>query len=192
MKTVLFVPGFQENLQTRDYLKTINAIEERGYKVKFIAINWRGTTIENWVKELNLVYTKLDPKETVLAGFSYGAMVAFVTATKINPSELWLFSLSPYFSEDLKNLHTKLAWIRDIGIRRVSAFEKLDFRKLSKAINCKVLLFAGSLELEKFPRLDERIKLAHSLISNSELILVAGVGHNVVDPKYINSIVNNI
>ncbi len=192
MKTVLFVPGFQENLQTRDYSKTINAIEARGYKVKFISINWRGTTIINWVKDLNLVYAKFDPKETVLAGFSYGAMTTFVTATKRNPSELWLFSLSPYFSEDVKSLHTKLAWIRDIGIRRVLAFEKLNFRELSKAIDCKVLLFAGGLELEKFPNLDRRIKSAHSLISNSELILAAGVGHNVVDPKYINSIVNNI
>ena len=192
MKKVLFVPGFQENIQTRDYSKTIKAIEERGYKVEFIAINWRGTTIENWVNELNLVYSKYDPKEVVLAGFSYGAMTAFVTAAKRIPSELWLFSLSPYFSEDLKNLHTRLAWIKDVGIRRVLAFEKVKFRELYQAINCKVLLFAGSLELEKFPNLDERIKSAHSLISNSELILAAGVGHDVVDPKYIDSIVNNI
>ena len=50
MKTVLFVPGFRENLKTRDYKSTIKAIEEKGYGVKFVPINWQKTVISDWVK----------------------------------------------------------------------------------------------------------------------------------------------
>src|ERR1035437_7799397 len=103
MKTVLFVPGYQEDMKSRDYASTIRAIESQGYEVKFVPINWKRTTIDQWVEELDAEYGKCDPKQTIIAGFSFGAMTAFVTATKRNPFELWLFSLSPYFVEDLES-----------------------------------------------------------------------------------------
>lgn len=117
MKTVLFVPGYQEDLTSRDYNATIKAIEKRGYKVEFVPIQWTRTTITNWVKELDKAYSNHDQSQTILAGFSYGAMTAFVSATKRNPSELWLFSLSPYFAEDLISKNMKQAWLNNIGQR---------------------------------------------------------------------------
>lgn len=36
MKTVLFVPGLKEDMESRDYALTIDAIESKGYKVKFV------------------------------------------------------------------------------------------------------------------------------------------------------------
>jgi len=38
MKTVLFVPGFQEDESSRDYQSTITAIQKKGYKVVFVPI----------------------------------------------------------------------------------------------------------------------------------------------------------
>src|ERR1700745_701040 len=102
MKTVLFVPGYQEDIKSRDYTSTVRTIEKQGYKVKFVPINWVRTTIDNWVDELEAVYSKHDPADTILAGFSFGAITAFVAAVKQNPFELWLFSLSGYFDEDVK------------------------------------------------------------------------------------------
>ena len=104
MKTVLFVPGFQEDLTTRDYASVLTAITERGYDVKFVPIKWARTTITEWVEELDIEYAKYDPVNTVLAGFSYGSMTAFMSAVKRNPAELWLFSFSPYFSDDMPKL----------------------------------------------------------------------------------------
>lgn len=188
MKAVLFVPGFQEDMKSRDYATTIAAIESRGYNVKFVPIKWARTTIEQWVEELDEVYEKYDPKQTILAGFSYGAMTAFVVATKRAPAELWLFSLSPYFAEDHKSKNMKSTWLKQIGHRRVTAFEKLNFEKLSKLVSCKVLLFAGQLEIDKWPVIGERVHAAHELLSDNDLKVIPDVGHNIADKKYVAAI----
>lgn len=104
MKTVLLLPGFRESIDYRDYKSVIKAIETKGYKVRFIPINWNKTLLRDWTRELEAVYSTLDAKTTILAGFSYGSMTAFMAATKRNPSELWLFSFSPYFSDDMPKM----------------------------------------------------------------------------------------
>ena len=192
MKTVLFIPGFQEDLNFRNYTSTITAIEKRGYKVKFVPINWKRTTIEDWVSELDEVYATHDSSQTILAGFSYGAMTAFISATKRNPSELWLFSLSPYFAKDLKSKNMKSTWLKQIGKRRVAAFSKLSFDELSKDVGCKTLLFLGQIEAHKWPIMQERADEAHRLLKSNELIIVRDVGHDVADKRYINEITHAI
>ena len=188
VKTVLFVPGFQENLHSRDYSATIVAIKKRGYEVKFVPINWKRTTIEDWTRELDLIYQKHDSKDTILAGFSYGAMTAFMSATKKNPSELWLFSLSPYFAEDLKSRNMMITWLRQIGNRRVKAFSKLNFASLSKNVQCRTLLFAGQLEINKWPVIAERVTRANKLLKNAKLTIVQDAGHDVSNKGYIDAI----
>jgi len=69
-------------MESRDYASIIRAIKAQGYKVKFVPINWKRTTINQWADELEAVYNKCDPKQTIIAGFSFGAMTAFVVATK--------------------------------------------------------------------------------------------------------------
>lgn len=130
MKTVLFVPGFREDISSRDYKSTIAAIESKGYKVEFVPINWLRTTIHDWTKELNEVYSNYDVAETILAGFSYGSMTAFMATTRRNPYELWLFSFSPYFSDDITEM--KKSWLSNIGLHRANSFRKLDFNTLAK------------------------------------------------------------
>lgn len=192
MKTVLFVPGYQEDIDSRDYRATIRAIEKKGYKVRFVPINWVRTTIDYWVEEFDKVYATYDPKETILAGFSYGAMTVFMSAVKRNPSELWLFSLSPYFAEDLKSKNMKQAWLKRIGHRRVTAFNELNFERLSKAINCRTLLFAGQLEIDKWPVIGERVIEADRLLSDVTLIIIPDAGHDVANKDYVQAITNQI
>jgi pimeloyl-ACP methyl ester carboxylesterase len=192
MKTVLFVPGFQEDMKSRDYPSTIAAIEKKGYAVKFVPINWMHTTIEQWVEQLDEVYSKHDPKDTVLAGFSYGSMTAFMSATKRNPSELWLFSLSPYFAEDLVSKHMKATWLKGIGHRRVTAFSKLNFKTLARQIQCKTFLFVGQLEIDKFPGIGVRATESHRLLKASKLFVIPESGHDVSDAHYIKTITESI
>lgn len=188
MKTVLFVPGFKEGMKSRDYKSTIKAIESSGYKVRFVPIKWDRTTIEDWLNELEAEYSKHDPKETILAGFSFGAMTALVAATKQNPSELWLFSLSPYFHEDIHSSHMRKSWLQHIGHRRVSAFNKLNFKDLAKTILCKTFIFAGQAELNKWPDMKHRTTSAERLIQESKLPVIDGVGHDVSDERYFDAI----
>ena len=192
MKTVLFVPGFKENKQSRNYDATMKAIESCGYKVKFVPISWNRTPTVDWIDELDKVYRNFDSVQTILAGFSYGAMTAFMTATKRNPSELWLFSLSPYFAEDLKSKNMRDTWLKGIGKHRVVDFSALSFESLAKSVNCKTLLFAGQLEIDKWPVIGERAKDAHSLLRNNKLVIIPEVGHDVADLKYIEAISGNI
>ncbi len=188
MKTVLFVPGFQEGLKSRDYTSTIKAIESAGYRVKFVPIHWPRTTIDDWIQELEAEYAKHDPKQTILAGFSFGAMTAFTVATRTNPVELWLFSLSPYFNEDIHSKNMKQSWLNNIGHRRVTAFDRLNFESLATTIHCKTLIFAGKAETDKWPDMKNRTLAADKLINDSTLSIIDGVGHDVADPLYIDAI----
>lgn len=190
MKTVLFVPGFKEDINSRNYQSAVSAIEQKGYIVKFISINWGRTTIEDWLFELNNEYKKYNQKDVILAGFSFGAMTALVTASKNNPYELWLFSLSPYFLQDLPKL--KKYWISLIGLRLKEAFINLNFDEIAKTIECKTLLFYGEIEALKYPILKERVLIANKLISNSKLIVASNCDHDVADCNYIKAITNNI
>jgi len=192
MKTVLFVPGYQEDLNSRDYDATIKAIESKGYKIKFVPITWKRTTIDNWLEELETEYSKHDPKNTILAGFSFGAMTAFVAASRKNPSELWLCSLSSYFNEDNASPSQKKSWLTNLGHRRVSAFDALNFKELSSKIHCKTLLFYGQRELDKWPVMNERAIGAQKLLKNNLYLPVPDVGHDVADEKYILKIRQSI
>jgi pimeloyl-ACP methyl ester carboxylesterase len=186
MKTVLFVPGFKEGLTDRNYKAVLKVIESKGYKAVFVPMQWKRTTITDWEAELAKVYEKYEPKNTILAGFSYGAMTALVAASKRVPAGLWLFSLSPYFSEDIPFL--KLAWLRAIGKQRQERFWRLSFDELYPKVVCPVKLFAGSKELQKWPDMARRAEDAAQKFKNCTYTVVENVGHNIEHPLYIQAI----
>lgn len=187
MKTVLFVPGFQEDIGSRDYKAVLRAIARQRFIVEFVPIVWSRTTVEDWVAELNEVYGKHDPAFTILAGFSYGALTALACAANLNPAELWVFSLSPYFSEDLPDLQP--SWLRAIGKNRVKAFAKLNFFKLAANIHCPTYIFAGEYEVQQ---IQVRARTAEQAITRSQFITVPNVGHDVAAPQYIRTIIETI
>ena len=188
MKTVLLVPGFHETMTSRDYAALIAAITAKGYSVRFVPIQWARTTIDGWVTQLERVYANYDPQHTVLAGFSFGAMAAFVAAARRNPAELWLFSFSPYFAEDLTSGHMKAAWLKQKGRRRVASFAKVSFVDLAPTVRCRTLLFVGQSELDDWPIMAERTNDAQKRLPRSSVVTIPGVGHNVTDPAYIAAI----
>ena len=186
MKTVLFVPGFRESIDSRDYKSTLEAIKNKGYSVKFVPIEWTRTTIEDWTKELDVEYSKHDPANTILAGFSYGSLTAFMSATKHNPAELWLFSFSPYFADDIPKM--KKSWLKEIGKYRADAFSKLEFNELARYIKCKTQIVVGEKEIKKYPLIGNRSTVASNEIKNSHMTIVDGSDHDVTDKRYITAI----
>jgi hypothetical protein len=190
VKTVLLVPGNKQGMHTHPYQNTVEAIEKAGYKVKFIPVNWKYTTINDWVAQLEEEYLKLDPKNTILAGFSFGSMTVFMEASKRPPAELWLFSLSPYFAEDLPLL--KNTWKDGIGKKRIKVFSDMRFNELVTKISSKTLIFVGDKELERYPDLAYRSEDAHTKIRNSKYIVAEDVGHEVTHPNYMKAIAENI
>ncbi len=190
MKTVLFVPGFRQSLHTHDYKSLLTSVESKGYKTVFVPIIWDRTTVVDWVAQLEHEYEKHDPKNIILAGFSYGSYTAFVAAAKLNPSELWLFSLSPYFAEDIP--HLKKSWKKNIGMRRVEQFKLVNFNLLTKRINCPTKIFIGEIELEKYEMLKTRCQEATKKIKQSELLVASNADHDVTNENYIKKIAESI
>lgn len=115
-------------------------------------------------------------------------MTCLVAATQRNPSELWLFSLSPYFAEDIRSKNMNQSWLNNIGYRRVTVFNKLNFKDLADKINCKTLLFSGEIELSKWSVLQERVVLARTLLKNNIQTIVPSAGHDVSEPHDIKAI----
>ena len=86
----------------------------------------------------------------------------------------------------------KATWLKHIGKRRVTAFDKLSFNDLANSVHCKTLLFVGQVEANKWPVMQERTDEAHELLKTNELIVVKGAGHDVADKRYIDEIVHAI
>lgn len=192
MKTVLLAPGFRDSLESYDYASVIRAIAAAGYKVTFVPIQWKRTIIDNWAEQLETEYVKHDPANTILAGFSFGAMTAFVAASKRNPSELWLFSLSGYFAEDITSKEMKKSWLKNIGHRRAAAFSKLDYKTLASKIECKVLLFTGKIEMDMWPTMRHRTNEAPKYLADAKLTIIENVGHDVANKAYITAVSKQI
>lgn len=192
IKTVLFIPGFEETIDSRDYRATMRAIESRGYNVVFVPISWSRKTIDDWVVEFGHEYAQYDPADTILAGFSFGATTAFVAATHRQPVEVWLFSLSPYFAEDFVSKNMKKSWVTHIGHRRADAFRRLSFAKLQAKINAPTILFYGQNEIDKWPVMAERAYDAKRRMRYARFVAIPDVGHDIADPAYIQAIVEHI
>lgn len=181
MKTVLFIPGFGEGLESRDYRSVLQAFESKNYQAVFVPIKWERTDLGHWLKEFNKTYREYDPSQTILAGFSFGAVTAFAAAAERQPAELWLCSLSPYFDSD----NPKKSWLTFIGKRRAQAFAALDFPALTGKISCPTKVMYGALEVEE---VKHRARKAHALIKNSQLIEVPGAKHDIAASAYIEAI----
>ncbi len=181
MKTVLFIPGFYETLKDRDYTGVLNAFASKGYSTKFVPLKWKRTDLTHWLKEFNATYQNYEPNNTILAGFSFGAVTALVAAAERNPAELWLCSLSPYFAGD----NPKKSWVKGIGKRRAQAFSNTNFTAIAKQINCPTKILYGALEGAE---IEHRAVESHELIKSSVVIKVPDTKHDVAALEYIKAI----
>lgn len=161
--------------------------KELGYEPHFVSIDWKYKTIDDWVEQVKSKISKQELENSLLSGFSWGSMIALTLAAEYkNPQRLFLFSLSPYFAEDLP--HVKEAWLKWAGKRRVAKFKLLSMNKLAAKINCPTTIFIGSKEVSKYSDMKRRTKEAHKRIKGSKVIEIEGVKHDVGDPKYIEAI----
>lgn len=115
-----------------------------------------------------------------LWGFSWGAMIALITASKIKPAMLILCSLSPWFKEDLPYIPQR--WRKRIGKKRLQEFKQLSFRQVAKKVRCPTILVAGSKEKKELLR---RVYDAHKRLKHSKLFIVQSAKHNIAQKEYL-------
>lgn len=185
-KIVYIIPGFGESVKLKGYQKIINSFKLKGFKPVTIKIDWNYKVLSDYVVQFlsQLAHKKSD--KVYVLGFSYGALIAFITSEQVKPDIQFLCSLSPHFKEDLVSF--KKSWKKYLGTRRINDLANFSFDKLSKTSANKTIMFMGTNEREKFPLFEKRVKLANKLIKNSELIEIESVDHNISQKEYYESV----
>ena len=179
-KLIYIIPGYSEFTKERKYQIVGSFFKKKGYSVKYVDINWKYKTMSDYVKEFEEKVSKDNTTNFSVLGFSFGAMIAFISATHINFKNLYLCSLSPYFKEDVSKL--KDSWKKAIGKRKLKDVNNFSFNKIVKSIKCKSLLFVG--EKEHLLVLN-RVKETHKKIRNSSLIIVPNAKHEMGYKNYL-------
>lgn len=179
------IPGHMEShLTKRGYDKIAKLFEARAIEPIHVEINWKNkksVSFTDYTEQFLKLYKKQKDTEVFILGFSFGAMIAFLVASKIKPKALILCSLSPYFEEDLKNL--KPAWLK--WWQKHSVGDDYSFIKLASSITSKTYLIVGE---EEHKSCLIRTKDAKRKLLNSHLFVAKGAKHNVGQMEYLETI----
>lgn len=183
MSKVYIIPGFRHEISDDEYTWLIDHVKNIGHDPISIKISWNNRVMSDYVSEFLSQYEYR--QDNIVIGFSFGAMIAAVSAPKTSPDQLFLLSLSPYFSRDISGL--KKAWLRNIGPRRADDFMNYDFDDISKNLPDETLIFYGEEEGSKYPSLKKTCEDA-SQLSGSKLISVNNAPHSIKFPEYQRAI----
>lgn len=178
------MPSFG-NSSPSPFTPVLSLMEQMGYRPTFIPTQWENTTIIDWRQQAERVYDRCQPDQTILAGFSFGAMTALAVAAKRNPAKLWLFSPSPYFAEDIPTLPANFIEFAGQYPPRLDAFRQIYFEELALRIACPTLLVQGGNEGEQIAH---RIDETGRLIPGAYTYIAQDVTHNLLHPIYLATI----
>jgi pimeloyl-ACP methyl ester carboxylesterase len=186
VKTVLVVPGFKDH--ERDYKEVLAEYRKKGYFVRFIPIDWNETTLDHWYRQALAVYVEYDPREVILVGHSFGAIVALLLAAYRNPWRLHLLSLSGRFAEDIP--YMKPGKAEFLGPEIMEAFARYRFEDVIPRITCKTILFIGGEEYQESPDMAFRVHETHHRlgIQRSRIVKADGAGHDPTHHAYLEAI----
>jgi len=175
------IPGYRETSDNAGYKEIASMFRKKGCDPVIVTIDWKNKTMAEYVDQFRTILSKTD-EPFYLFGFSFGAFIAFLTATERKPKALFLASPSPYFKEDLPSVPA--AWKRFIGKNRVKVFSTYSFPVLAKKITCPTYVFLGEKEAKKFPSLEYRAKDAAKRIKNATLTVIPGAKHDASQKEY--------
>jgi len=185
-KTIFVIPGYRHVPTNKAYLALSEILKSEGYEPILVEIPWKKTTISENTAHFIKTYNKIKTRKKYILGFSYGAMIAFLAATKISVDTLILCSLSPYFQEDLPK--KKVYFRSPIQADRYNDFSKLHFATLAKKLKAKKIhLLYGTKEARSLIR---RVNDAFARITLEDKFVqrVKAVDHNIGDKRYLETI----
>lgn len=183
-KTVFIIPGFKQKPTQKAYKKLIQILQKEGYYTVSVTLPWKQRTISENTTLFLRQYNKLQRKKKYILGFSFGAMIAFLAATKVRTAGLILCSLSPYFKEDVAK--ERKSDLSSLMQHRYRDFSRLHGKTLAKQIKTKqILMLYGVKEAES---LIKRVKKTFKQISSKRkfLIPILEVEHNIGDKRYLH------
>ena len=188
-KNLFIIPGFTHQATEKPYDWLDVHYKKQGFMIQKVPIKWSHCVMSDYVEEFKRLYDERKVETNYVLGFSFGAMIACITAAELKPDKLALCSLSPYFKEDLSSL--KSSWKECIGKRRLLDFKKYHFEKIYPKIHSETFVFYGEKEV-KYPSLKKRCEEAAASIRNTRLVVVPDAPHDIDHPNYQKAIKNNL
>lgn len=101
-KKIYIIPGFGETTRAKNYKEIIHFAKSKGFKIVPIKIIWSlDLPFSNFIKQVNKQIPNKIPGDYIF-GFSFGAYITALLASKKKAKGYFFCSMSPYFKEDLK------------------------------------------------------------------------------------------
>lgn len=168
-KIIYIIPGFRQKPTSRAYKQIVKVLKSEGYLPIPIYIPWKKTTISEKTDYFLKQFRKRRAKSKSILGFSFGAIIGFLAATKVPVSALILCSLSPYFKEDI-------------------ATSDLHSATLAKRLRAKrILMLYGKREskplVKRVTKTFRQIKSSHKY-----LIPIPATEHDIGNRRYLHTI----
>lgn len=183
---IFLIPGFKQKPTNKCFTWLINFLQNKGFHVIRVSINWEYRTMSDYVKDFKTQYNKYGHGNNHVLGFSYGAVIALISANELRPKKIYLCSLSPDFQEDIIAMKP---WIRKlVGKRRIADMKNYSGKKLAKELTVPSTIFYGEVEGKMYPQLKIRCEKTAKYAKISKLIVVKDAPHNINYSEYIKAI----
>ncbi len=186
MKTFFIVPGFKMQAKDRPFKWLVQFLEEKGIRVVKVPVAWNYKTLSQNAEDFVGFFNANKTEKNYILGFSYGAVIAFLTAQKLKPKKVYLCSLSPDFTEDRQSMGANE--VKIIGKNRYDDTKKRSAKKLAGELSVPAVVFYGEKEGEKYPQLKKRCEEVVRLSKHSQLVVVKDSPHKIDFPDYIIAI----
>lgn len=149
MKKIFIIPGFKQKATDKSFVWLKRFLIAKGFSVSLVPITWERRTMTDYAVEFEGFYEKHKANDNYVLGFSYGAVIAFITANKLKPKKIYLCSLSSDFKEDVRSMKQ---WIvKYIGKRRMSDAMKRSGKEIAKNLIVPAVVFYGEKEGRQYP-----------------------------------------
>ncbi|HEX4799125.1 MAG TPA: hypothetical protein VFV22_01165 [Candidatus Paceibacterota bacterium] len=189
MKKLFIIPGFKQQATEKSYAWLREVAAKSNYVAIPVPITWNRHTISQNTHEFVAFYLKHKGERNQILGFSYGAVIAFLSAPTTNPNHLHLCSLSPDFEEDREKMPLDIQHY--IGKRRYSDILTRNAKDIAKKITTPTTIYYGSTEATLFPQLRNRSKETAKDL-RAKLVEIEGAPHQINHPEYKKAVLGNL
>jgi pimeloyl-ACP methyl ester carboxylesterase len=189
MKKLFIIPGFKQKA-TDDAYRWIKTVAKKSdWHVVAVPITWNHRTLSQNTEEFISFFNKHKVQHNQILGFSYGAVIAFLSAATTNPDHLHLCSLSPDFEEDQAKMPLDIQYY--IGKRRYADILTRNAKSIAEKITAPTTIYYGSIEASLFPQLKNRAERTAKDL-RAKLIEINGAPHQIDHPEYKKAILDNL
>ncbi|MFA5369008.1 MAG: hypothetical protein WC303_03375 [Candidatus Paceibacterota bacterium] len=185
-KKIFIIPGFKQKISDTQFTWLKSFLKNKGFDVAMVPITWNYRTMNDYIAQFEKFYKENKSNINYVLGFSYGAVIAFITAADLKPKKIYLCSLSPDFREDLTSMKEWI--IKYIGKKRIEDLKRRSAKDIAKKLNVPATIFYGEKEGKRFPDLKNRCEETVRLAKNTKLIIVKNSPHDISNPEYVLAI----